>query len=210
MVCCISPSVGCCWRSCCLFCMHAGCSSNFFVYSKARGCVLTAPDSVCLPGATRRQAIKAFTANGLETVFETPQWRRKQEEQWTAAWISSASRLLLPIRSLIKPMPNTQQVQDQQQQPQQHKQQQQQRSTWISVDSPVGEDARVYWLDTEETKANDNPSPQHQQQQQQQPEGEGLANKFEEFIFAVEPDSLAARAAQWTTEMAEAEAQPIF
>ncbi|KAL8433974.1 hypothetical protein ACSSS7_003459 [Eimeria intestinalis] len=206
-------------------CLLEGCSSNLLVYSASRRCVLTAPDTLCLPGLMRSLALRAFVSHGIQIVFEAPRWKDRQEEDWTAAWISSSSRLLLPVRSLLKPIHTNQlqQLQLQQQQQQQLQQQQQQ----LQQQERQGEGAADSWRadgggdivspssgfqsDAEaQRQLQQQQQQQQQEQQQQQLSAAAASSSFEEMIFAVDVDSLAARAARWTAELAEAEAQRVF
>ncbi|KAL8441310.1 hypothetical protein Emag_007294 [Eimeria magna] len=222
-------------------CLLEGCSSNLLIYSASRGCVLTAPDSLCLPGLVRSLALKAFLSHGIEVVFEAPQWKDRQEEEWTAAWISSSSRLLLPVRLLLKPkhVKHSQQLQQQQlqQQQQQLQQQQQQQlqqqlqqgrgTTQIREGSalrmpqtagdivpsswgPQGAAEAQQQLQQQEQQQEQQQQAQQQQEQQQQAAAAAASTLFEEFVFEVGYDSLAARAARWTAELAEAEAQSVI
>lgn len=189
--------------------LATGCSSNFLVYSASRGCVLTAPDSVCLPGSIRGLAIRALAARGIKTAYEAPRWGERETQRWEAAWISSSSRLLLPVRSLFRPKQGLQ------------RQQQQQQVIWVSVQPPLDVDFPVYWLHSVADNQQKldaqlrqmSPLP-HQRGPHQAMEGETqqeiTASGCEEAIFAVGPDSLAARAAAWTAELAEQEAEYVF
>ncbi|OEH80478.1 hypothetical protein cyc_05873 [Cyclospora cayetanensis] len=58
----------------CLLRRRSNCS-NFLVFSDSRKCVLTAPESACLPGCVRGLAIKALSARGIKTVYEAPRLR---------------------------------------------------------------------------------------------------------------------------------------
>ncbi|KAL8440445.1 hypothetical protein Efla_005587 [Eimeria flavescens] len=177
-----------------------GCSSNFFVFSAARGCVLTAPEGFCLPGLVRGLALRAFRAHGLPVCLEAPQWGCMQQQRWTAAWISSSGRLLLPVRSLLRPKQNMQQQQQQQQEQQQ------------DVNHGMGGRARPP-SSAAETGGTRGPSAAEQQPQQQKEQQAAAAAScclLEEASFAVSPDSLAARAAEWVAELAEEEAENIL
>ncbi|XP_026190018.1 uncharacterized protein LOC113146549 [Cyclospora cayetanensis] len=195
-----------------------GCSSNFLVFSDSRKCVLTAPESACLPGCVRGLAIKALSARGIKTVYEAPRWEERETSSWKAAWISSSSRLLLPVRSLIKvkhPHLRSQKASEQQQKekqqalPQQQQQQPpKQPAMWVAVPSLAATNSPAY----SQSLVEDCSQGQHILQplcdEQQLPKLP--ASEYEEALFDVGPDSLAARVARWTAELAEQEAEAVF
>jgi len=73
--------------------LYEGLSSNFFTVEN--GVVHTAPDDVVLPGTIRKLIVKCCQENNIPIVFERP--NIKNIDSWEGCFLSSTSRLLLPI-----------------------------------------------------------------------------------------------------------------
>ncbi len=76
--------------------IYEGLSSNFGVIKA--GCLLTAPDSVVLPGTVMQLVKQSCNALGIPVIEQCP--NIEDVHSWQAAFITSTSRLLLPVYQL--------------------------------------------------------------------------------------------------------------
>jgi len=70
-----------------------GLSSNFGVIKNGK--LVTAPLSTVLPGVTMELILQCCEKLGIEVVFECP--NIQQVHHWEGAFISSTSRMLMPV-----------------------------------------------------------------------------------------------------------------
>lgn len=76
--------------------LYEGLSSNFFVIRRD-GCLQTAPLDQVLPGTVMKRVLERW--KGSEIVFEKP--KIEDAKEWLGAFITSTSRLILPIHAVL-------------------------------------------------------------------------------------------------------------
>ncbi|KAF8936346.1 hypothetical protein BGZ47_009547 [Haplosporangium gracile] len=81
--------------------IYEGLSSNFFAFDRARRTVLTAPLNSVLQGTILKVVVNVCNKENIPVEFKFPNLRHTQE--WEGAFISSTSRLVLPIEKLVMP-----------------------------------------------------------------------------------------------------------
>ena len=81
--------------------LYEGLSSNFFIINPA-GFIQTAPPSSILPGTVMNRICKEEWLNkfGMKIVYECP--RVEEICGWRGAFITSTSRLILPIHEIVE------------------------------------------------------------------------------------------------------------
>ena len=80
-----------------------GSQTNFFVVRRSDGAVQTA-DAGILHGTVRGAVLEACARLGVPIVFEPPVLREGLAGAWRAAFLTSTSRLVLPIDELLVPV----------------------------------------------------------------------------------------------------------
>ncbi|KEP61786.1 UNVERIFIED_CONTAM: hypothetical protein HHA_281500 [Hammondia hammondi] len=78
-----------------------GLSSNFFVYSASQNRLFAGDAARCLPGTVRALVLKLLEKVEISLSESAPRWRLREAEEWTAAFISSTSRLVCPVRKIL-------------------------------------------------------------------------------------------------------------
>jgi hypothetical protein len=81
-----------------------GLTSNFFavIVDEETGKVtVKTAGSGCLEGTVRSLVLEMCTKMGIEVVLEAPNLKELEDGSWMAAFITSTSRLILPIRRII-------------------------------------------------------------------------------------------------------------
>ncbi|KAF9938594.1 hypothetical protein BGZ65_012579 [Modicella reniformis] len=79
--------------------VYEGLSSNFFALDNKRGTILTAPIGTVLQGTIQKVIQDVCSAQNIPIDFIFP--NLKHIDDWEGAFISSTSRLLLPIEKLV-------------------------------------------------------------------------------------------------------------
>lgn len=78
-----------------------GLSSNFFVYSERLKALLTCGASRCLPGTVRGLVLEVAREKKIPTLFRCPRWTDRQKDKWSAAFLTSTSRLVMPVEKIL-------------------------------------------------------------------------------------------------------------
>ncbi|KAF9902914.1 hypothetical protein EC991_004386 [Linnemannia zychae] len=81
--------------------IYEGLSSNFFAFDRERRTVLTAPLDTVLQGTILKVVMNICNEANIPVEFKFP--NLKQTHEWEGAFISSTSRLVLPIEKLVMP-----------------------------------------------------------------------------------------------------------
>jgi branched-subunit amino acid aminotransferase/4-amino-4-deoxychorismate lyase len=81
-----------------------GFSSNFFVV-RENGVIETAAGGAVLSGSIRRLALRIAAAQGVGVALRAPQWQER--DQWKDAFITSTSRLILPVDEISDAVGNS-------------------------------------------------------------------------------------------------------
>ncbi|KAF9149988.1 hypothetical protein BG015_008195 [Linnemannia schmuckeri] len=81
--------------------IYEGLSSNFFAFDRARRTVLTAPLDSVLQGTILKVVVNVCNSENIPVEFKFP--NLKHTHEWEGAFISSTSRLVLPIEKLVMP-----------------------------------------------------------------------------------------------------------
>ncbi|KAG0376813.1 hypothetical protein BGX24_007183 [Mortierella sp. AD032] len=81
--------------------IYEGLSSNFFALDRDRRTVLTAPLDSVLQGTILKVIMNVCNEDNIPVEFKFP--NLKQTHEWEGAFISSTSRLVLPIEKLVMP-----------------------------------------------------------------------------------------------------------
>ncbi|KAG0280809.1 hypothetical protein BGZ95_008601 [Linnemannia exigua] len=81
--------------------IYEGLSSNFFAFDRDRRTVLTAPLDSVLQGTILKIVMNVCNEENIPVEFKFP--NLKQTCEWEGAFISSTSRLILPIEKLVMP-----------------------------------------------------------------------------------------------------------
>ncbi|KAF9120456.1 hypothetical protein BGW39_011366 [Mortierella sp. 14UC] len=81
--------------------IYEGLSSNFFAFDRKRRTVLTAPLDSVLEGTILKVVMNVCNKANIPVEFKFP--NLKQTHEWEGAFISSTSRLVLPIEKLVMP-----------------------------------------------------------------------------------------------------------
>ncbi|KAJ6246724.1 d-aminoacid aminotransferase-like plp-dependent enzymes superfamily protein [Anaeramoeba flamelloides] len=74
-----------------------GATSNFFIIMNSK--IYTSPDNTVLCGITRKLTIKVCKKMGMKIIYKNP--KIDKIDQWEEAFITSSSRLVLPIDSVL-------------------------------------------------------------------------------------------------------------
>ncbi|KFH00195.1 aminotransferase class IV [Toxoplasma gondii VAND] len=78
-----------------------GLSSNFFVYSASQNRLFAGDAARCLPGTVRALVLKLLEKEEIFISESAPCWRLREAEEWTAAFLTSTSRLVCPVRKIL-------------------------------------------------------------------------------------------------------------
>ncbi|KFH06145.1 aminotransferase class IV [Toxoplasma gondii MAS] len=78
-----------------------GLSSNFFVYSASQNRLFAGDAARCLPGTVRALVLKLLEKEEIFISESAPCWRLRDAEEWTAAFLTSTSRLICPVRKIL-------------------------------------------------------------------------------------------------------------
>ncbi|KAG0347887.1 hypothetical protein BGZ54_004778 [Gamsiella multidivaricata] len=81
--------------------LYEGLSSNFYAFDRQRQTVLTAPPGTVLLGTIQKVVQKVCQAQSIPIDYTFP--NLKHIDDWEGAFISSTSRLVLPIQRLVLP-----------------------------------------------------------------------------------------------------------
>ncbi|KAF9574320.1 Sulfhydryl oxidase 1 [Mortierella alpina] len=81
--------------------VYEGLSSNFFVLHRKRQSIITAPQGSVLEGTIMRSVISVCKEKSIPVEYSFP--NLKNIDEWEGAFLSSMSRLVLPIEKLILP-----------------------------------------------------------------------------------------------------------
>ncbi|KAF9951491.1 hypothetical protein BGZ70_000952 [Mortierella alpina] len=81
--------------------VYEGLSSNFFVLHRKRQSIITAPLGSVLEGTIMRSVIRVCKEKSIPVEYSFP--NLKHIDEWEGAFLSSMSRLVLPIEKLILP-----------------------------------------------------------------------------------------------------------
>ncbi|KAG0199050.1 hypothetical protein BGX28_007611 [Mortierella sp. GBA30] len=81
--------------------LYEGLSSNFYAFDRKRRVILTAPLGSVLEGTIMKSVMQICKAEHIPVEFSSP--NLKHIDEWEGAFISSMSRLVLPIEKLILP-----------------------------------------------------------------------------------------------------------
>ncbi|KAF9096774.1 hypothetical protein BGX23_010462 [Mortierella sp. AD031] len=81
--------------------IYEGLSSNFFAFDRDRRTILTAPLDSVLQGTILKVVMNVCSQENIPVEFTFPNLKRTHE--WEGAFISSTSRLVLPIDKLVMP-----------------------------------------------------------------------------------------------------------
>ncbi|KAG0263018.1 hypothetical protein BG011_009415 [Mortierella polycephala] len=81
--------------------LYEGLSSNFFAYHHKRQTLLSAPLNSVLQGTVLRMVLSVCKEENIPVDFTFP--NLKQMDEWEGAFLSSTSRLILPIEKLVLP-----------------------------------------------------------------------------------------------------------
>ncbi|KFG41223.1 aminotransferase class IV, partial [Toxoplasma gondii GAB2-2007-GAL-DOM2] len=76
-------------------------SSNFFVYSASQNRLFAGDAARCLPGTVRALVLKLLEKEEIFISESAPCWRLREAEEWTAAFLTSTSRLVCPVRKIL-------------------------------------------------------------------------------------------------------------
>ncbi|KAG0286828.1 hypothetical protein BGZ96_009118 [Linnemannia gamsii] len=81
--------------------IYEGLSSNFFAFDRERRTVVTAPMDSVLQGTILKVVMNICNEENIPVEFKFP--NLKQVHEWEGAFISSTTRLVLPIEKLVMP-----------------------------------------------------------------------------------------------------------
>ncbi|KAG0072673.1 hypothetical protein BGZ90_011841 [Linnemannia elongata] len=81
--------------------IYEGLSSNFFAFDRARRTILTAPLNSVLQGTILKVVMNVCNNENIPVEFKFP--NLKEAHEWEGAFITSTSRLVLPIEKLVMP-----------------------------------------------------------------------------------------------------------
>ncbi|KAG0050733.1 hypothetical protein BGZ83_004480 [Gryganskiella cystojenkinii] len=81
--------------------LYEGLSSNFFVYDKKQRCIVTAPLDSVLQGTILKVVMAVCEQEQIPVQHQFPNLKNVQD--WEGAFITSTSRLVLPIETMIMP-----------------------------------------------------------------------------------------------------------
>ncbi|KAG9063142.1 hypothetical protein KI688_004742 [Linnemannia hyalina] len=81
--------------------IYEGLSSNFFAFDRERRTILTAPLDSVLQGTILKVVMNVCNVENIAFEFKFP--NLKQIHEWEGAFVSSTSRLVLPIEKLVMP-----------------------------------------------------------------------------------------------------------
>ncbi|KAF9184115.1 hypothetical protein BGZ51_003553 [Haplosporangium sp. Z 767] len=81
--------------------LYEGLSSNFFAFHRKRQTLLSAPLDSVLQGTVLKMVLSICKEENIPVDFTFP--NLKQLDEWEGAFLSSTSRLILPIEKLVLP-----------------------------------------------------------------------------------------------------------
>ncbi|KAF9923798.1 Sulfhydryl oxidase 1 [Linnemannia zychae] len=90
--------------------LYEGLSSNFFVYDKAQQAIITAPLDSVLQGTILKIVLAVCENQKIPVQFKFP--NLKDINNWEGAFITSTSRLVLPIETMVLPGGSEKQFQE--------------------------------------------------------------------------------------------------